>query len=128
MTPTVFNPTRTLTLQGAEVEVREFKAVALLALLKRVSAEAHRLADKDGNLKLTVQNFGEVVTTVDGLLEEIATQATGKDRAWVENLTLTEALDLLGTVFELNREVLTKKLGGLAAAWSGIPKTTPSET
>lgn len=127
MEANVLNPVRTITIQGQLVEVREFKALVLLGLLKRISTDANRLADKDGNLKLTTQNFAEVVLAVEGLLEAIATHATGRDRAWVETLDLSEALDLLAAVFELNREVLTKKLGGLAGAWKGIPKV-PSET
>lgn len=118
----VLNPVTKVPVQGVEVEVKQFKALKLLALLKKLNAHINILANEKGELALTTANFSGVVIATEELFCEVVMEATGKDREWLETLDLSEAMDLLSAIFELNKAVLTKKVEGLAGAWKSIPQ------
>ena len=119
----VMNPVRQVCVNGEMVEVREFRALEFLGIFKQFNAHLQKVADKEGNLRLTAQNFADVVLGTEELFTVIATKATGRDVKWLETLSLGEALDLLAAVFELNREVLAKKLGALTTAFRGMTQS-----
>lgn len=108
---------------GEEIRIREFRF-----------GQLPRVIDVLGNIYADVQS--EDVSLTDLLLKgqagvaDLIALAAGKDRAWVDGLSLGDGVALLGAVIEVNGDFFVHRLGPaidtLKKALSGLKSYAPS--
>ncbi|HXG46254.1 MAG TPA: hypothetical protein VNO52_01420 [Methylomirabilota bacterium] len=128
MNNSLLNPTRTIAVNGQEVEIRELRAIDALAFAKLLAEQLSRIAGAGQQLVIDLGKLVELVAASEQLSNFLVLKSTGRPAAWLAEITLADYLDVLEAAIELNlREDLQKKfvaLGGRVARILNLQKTT----
>ncbi len=127
----VLNPVKTVKVQGADVEVRELRALDLLAFFKLVGEHAKKFLNDKGDVVFNIEKLIEVVNSSEELVEFLILKSTGCDAEWFRTISPGELLDLLDAAIELNlSEDLLKKAARLGDRLKAIfgPKTSRTDS
>jgi len=122
----VLNPVKTVSVQGVDVEVREMRHLDMIGFLKLIHKHVNELADEKGAIRFSVDRLTEIITGAEELSLFLLSKSTGKDTAWVAQLSFSDALILMDTALELSfsEDVIknARQLGGRVKASFGLLK------
>lgn len=127
----VLNSVKAVKVQGEDVEVRELRALDMLAFFKLVAAQAGKFFNAKGDVVFNLEKLSDLITGSEELVQFLVLKSTGRDAEWLGKVSPGELLDLLDAAIELNlTEDLLKKAGRLGDRLKGIfgPKTSKTDS
>lgn len=98
----ILNPQIPLKIAGEEIKIHELNWRDGTAFLQRLATAAATIVDKDGTFTPSAHSFAALVTNSTDLTESLVLGATGRDKAWLQERTMAEVLQLLNIALELN--------------------------
>ena len=101
-TLSILHPVKTISLGGETLEVRELRWPEALGFLQRLAQQAGQFLTADGRLVPPADQFPRIIQESAVLVEYLVTKTTGKDSAWLNDLTPAEVLTVLDAALELN--------------------------
>ncbi len=123
----ILNPTTPVVVNGTTVEVRELRAVDGLQFIQKLSAYfgSFKKIDSEGT---AVAEVASLTIGATDLSEFLVLRSTGKQNAWLEEISFSDFFDVLSVAIQLNiTEGLIKKARGVVDEVRGrISPSTPS--
>jgi hypothetical protein len=118
----VLNPVIPVKIRGETVEVRELTWKDYLRAIKEATGSVLKLMSESGaTLELSKDKVVEVIGAQEELVSWVLEKSTGKDQAYISNLTALEMVRLLNAVVDLNlNEELVGAGKGLAGRMANV--------
>jgi hypothetical protein len=133
--------TKELTLHGQKITVREMRWMDARQFLNKLAAQAGAFFDVQEspetgiNVKFVfdLPRLIGVIKDCGELADFLLTKSTGQPEAWLQEISLTDGLQVLDAALELNvsEEIITalkKTVAGMATAVRGRPTNAVPET
>ncbi len=112
---------RVVNTSTGSVTVNELRALQAIQFLKLLAEHASRLGDEKGSIKFSLINLSGLVVSSEELATQLCLATTGRDQAWLEQLSFGEMADVLDAAIELNfNELNAKKIGQLGSRIKAI--------
>lgn len=121
-TAEILDPDVTIKTRGGDVVVRELAWTKARKFVGRIVELSMQMVKERGADNLTEVDGIRLVT--DHLADEMVLLATGREKDWLETVTLTDFTRLLDAAIKLNfRPELIEAGKGLAATFAGVLAT-----
>lgn len=128
----LFNPVREIRIGSETVIVKELSWPNALSFFNKLREQTRLLLDDKGNLVLDTQKVLAAIGDNLELATWLVENSTGKDKAWIESLMLSEMLDVLTACLEVNLGVIADKIKNVRsrlasmAAGEATQKSSPT--
>jgi hypothetical protein len=84
------------------VQVRELAWPEAIQFLQLLSGHAGKMIGEDGKLKVDFSKISALVTSSQEVSEFLMLKSTGRDQAWLAQLSFRECLDVLDAALSIN--------------------------
>ena len=106
----LFNPVREIRIGSETVIVKELSWPNALSFFNKLREQTRLLLDDKGNLVLDTQKVLAAIGDNLELATWLVEKSTGREKAWIESLMLSEMLDVLTACLEVNLGVIADKI------------------
>lgn len=132
-TTSILNPDADEKLSNGEtVTVRELKWKKFLVFNEKFSEAIKTFVNDKGEIAFDMAKIKDIVTRNADLAEWIAMEATGKNKAWLEELTLGDMAKITARALVINLTAVAEQIKNvrsrLADVAAGAPPMTSSVT
>jgi hypothetical protein len=135
----VLNPTKEIKVHGDVITVQEMRWPDAVDFFNRLASGISLFLDEKGQVSINPKAITQMVTSSAELSTLLILRSTGKDEAWLKQIGVCAALDVLDLALELNlsEELIAKgkKLAGRVKdaftnqrASASMPSPKPSTT
>jgi hypothetical protein len=98
----ILNPVVELTVRNEKLLVRELPWPDALQFLQLLSGHAGKMIGEDGRMKIDFGRLSALVTSSQEVSEFLMLKSTGRDQAWLAQLSFRECLDVLDAALSIN--------------------------
>ena len=116
----VLNPILEVKFGDKTIEVRELMWPDALQFYAKLRAQKKNIIDGEGNLVLSAATILEVVNENIELAQWLVLKSTGKEEAWLNELTMSQMLELVTAALEVNLSVISSKIKNAQSRLGGM--------